>query len=74
MTVSAYSMICFKEARENPGLLRDTFPPVQEKKVPMGDVFTSCNWVMRDGFVEFILRDVCQHFPVHPKQHQSACS
>ncbi|KAF9219431.1 Ku DNA-binding complex, Ku70 subunit [Gyrodon lividus] len=37
------------EAREDPDLLRRTFPPVQEKKMPVGDVFTSCNWVIRDG-------------------------
>ncbi|KIJ11497.1 hypothetical protein PAXINDRAFT_171745 [Paxillus involutus ATCC 200175] len=37
------------EAREDPDLLRSTFPPVQGKKMPMGDVFTSCNWVIRDG-------------------------
>ncbi|KAI0029416.1 SPOC like C-terminal domain-containing protein [Vararia minispora EC-137] len=34
-------------ARHNPELLKESFPPT-EKKVPMGDVFTSCNWVMRD--------------------------
>ena len=39
-------------AREDPDLLRETFPPVATKRVPMGDVFTSCNWVMRDGFVD----------------------
>ncbi|KAF8835667.1 Ku DNA-binding complex, Ku70 subunit [Paxillus ammoniavirescens] len=37
------------EAREDPDLLRSTFPPVQGTKMPMGDVFTSCNWVIRDG-------------------------
>ncbi|KAG6372151.1 SPOC like C-terminal domain-containing protein [Boletus reticuloceps] len=37
------------EAREDPDLLRNTFPPTQGKKMPMGDVFTSCNWVIRDG-------------------------
>ncbi|OCH89594.1 ku70-like protein [Obba rivulosa] len=36
-------------ARENPGLLSQKFPPLTEGRVPMGDVFTSCNWVMRDG-------------------------
>ncbi|KAF5359498.1 hypothetical protein D9756_002900 [Leucocoprinus leucothites] len=36
-------------ARENPNELRDTFPPLPGKRVPMGDVFTSCNWVLRDG-------------------------
>ncbi|KIY53908.1 Ku DNA-binding complex, Ku70 subunit [Fistulina hepatica ATCC 64428] len=29
--------------------LRETFPPLKGTKVPIGDVFTSCNWVMRDG-------------------------
>ncbi|KAH7884884.1 SPOC like C-terminal domain-containing protein [Phlebopus sp. FC_14] len=36
-------------AREDPDVLRNTFPPVEGKKMPMGDVFTSCNWVLRDG-------------------------
>ncbi|KII89794.1 hypothetical protein PLICRDRAFT_158979 [Plicaturopsis crispa FD-325 SS-3] len=35
--------------REDPQELRNTFPPLEDKKVPMGDVFTSCNWVLRDG-------------------------
>ncbi|CDO75109.1 hypothetical protein BN946_scf185010.g34 [Trametes cinnabarina] len=37
------------EAREDPDVLRETFPPMTEGRVPVGDVFTSCNWVMRDG-------------------------
>ncbi|KAH8094504.1 SPOC like C-terminal domain-containing protein [Cristinia sonorae] len=37
------------EAREDPDHLRHTFPPLVGHKVPMGDVFTSCNWIMRDG-------------------------
>ncbi|KAI0064929.1 Ku DNA-binding complex, Ku70 subunit [Artomyces pyxidatus] len=37
------------EARETPELLQETFPPVTDKRVPVGDVFTSCNWVLRDG-------------------------
>lgn len=36
-------------AREDPDLLKSTFPPLTGKKMPMGDVFTSCNWVLRDG-------------------------
>ncbi|KAG0705785.1 SPOC like C-terminal domain-containing protein [Suillus ampliporus] len=36
-------------AREDPELLKSTFPPLTGKKMPMGDVFTSCNWVLRDG-------------------------
>ena len=23
---------------------------MQDKRMPIGDVFTSCNWVMRDGY------------------------
>ncbi|KAJ7598810.1 SPOC like C-terminal domain-containing protein [Mycena floridula] len=40
-----------EDARENPQLLREMFPPMtpSDKRVPMGDVFTSCNWVLRDG-------------------------
>ncbi|RPD54794.1 ku70-like protein [Lentinus tigrinus ALCF2SS1-7] len=38
------------EARENPEKLAEMFPPMPDKKrVPVGDVFTSCNWVIRDG-------------------------
>ncbi|CAA7265755.1 unnamed protein product [Cyclocybe aegerita] len=36
-------------AREDPDELRKTFPPLTHGRVPMGDVFTSCNWVLRDG-------------------------
>lgn len=36
-------------AREDPNELTKTFPPLVGKRVPMGDVFTSCNWVLRDG-------------------------
>ncbi|KAI0050512.1 Ku DNA-binding complex, Ku70 subunit [Auriscalpium vulgare] len=37
------------EAREKPELLTETFPPMTDSHVPIGDVFTSCNWVLRDG-------------------------
>ncbi|OJT15082.1 ATP-dependent DNA helicase II subunit 1 [Trametes pubescens] len=37
------------EARENPSLLREAFPPMTDKRVAVGDVLTSCNWVVRDG-------------------------
>ena len=43
------------EVREDPGHLRGEFPPVKGHRVPMGDVFTSCNWVMRDGCVMLLL-------------------
>lgn len=36
------------DARDDPRELKSQFPPT-EKRVPMGDVFTSCNWVLRDG-------------------------
>ncbi|KAF5364412.1 hypothetical protein D9758_010691 [Tetrapyrgos nigripes] len=36
-------------AKEDPEELRRMFPPLEDKRVPMGDVFTSCNWVIRDG-------------------------
>ncbi|KAJ3759185.1 SPOC like C-terminal domain-containing protein [Lentinula raphanica] len=35
-------------AQEDPEELRKQFPPT-ESRVAMGDVFTSCNWVIRDG-------------------------
>ncbi|KAF9554568.1 Ku DNA-binding complex, Ku70 subunit [Agrocybe pediades] len=42
-------MQLLEAAREDPEELSRTFPPLQGKNVPMGDVFTSCNWVLRDG-------------------------
>ncbi|KAL1746005.1 ku70-like protein [Schizophyllum fasciatum] len=35
--------------REDNDTLRNEFPPNQGKHVAMGDVFTSANWVLRDG-------------------------
>ncbi|KAF8214122.1 SPOC like C-terminal domain-containing protein [Mycena galopus ATCC 62051] len=36
--------------REDPEELKTQFPPLADgKRVAMGDVFTSCNWVLRDG-------------------------
>ncbi|KAJ6486472.1 SPOC like C-terminal domain-containing protein [Mycena vitilis] len=36
--------------REDPDELKNNFPPLKDgKRVAMGDVFTSCNWVLRDG-------------------------
>ncbi|KAH9917274.1 ku70-like protein [Fomitopsis serialis] len=42
-------MRLLEAAREDPNYLRESFPPMTEGRVPMGDVFTSCNWVIRDG-------------------------
>ncbi|TFK63151.1 Ku DNA-binding complex, Ku70 subunit [Pluteus cervinus] len=42
-------MQLLEAAREDPSELRKEFPPLEGKRVPMGDVFTSCNWVLRDG-------------------------
>ncbi|KAH9063618.1 SPOC like C-terminal domain-containing protein [Lactarius vividus] len=36
------------EARDNPDLLREEYPPT-DKHIPVGDLFTSCNWILRDG-------------------------
>jgi ATP-dependent DNA helicase 2 subunit 1 len=36
------------DARSDPEYLRSRFPPSKEQ-VPLGDVFTSCNWVVREG-------------------------
>ncbi|KZP10481.1 Ku DNA-binding complex, Ku70 subunit [Athelia psychrophila] len=42
-------MQLLEAAREDPTLLAREFPPLAEgTRVPMGDVFTSCNWVLRD--------------------------
>ena len=35
--------------QEDASILAQMFPPLGDKHIPMGDVFTSCNWVMRDG-------------------------
>ncbi|RDX46256.1 ku70-like protein [Lentinus brumalis] len=37
------------EAREKPEKLAETFPPMTDRRVAVGDVFTSCNWAIRDG-------------------------
>ncbi|KAI6164379.1 SPOC like C-terminal domain-containing protein [Pisolithus thermaeus] len=38
-----------EDARDDPEHLKKTFPPLPGTKMPMGDVFTSCNWVLRDS-------------------------
>lgn len=42
--------IAFREDKDE---LRKTFPPLSNARVPMGDVFTSCNWVIRDGWANW---------------------
>ncbi|KIJ51081.1 hypothetical protein M422DRAFT_158695 [Sphaerobolus stellatus SS14] len=37
------------EVAEDPNKLAELFPPNKGAGVPVGDVFTSCNWVIRDG-------------------------
>ncbi|ETW82733.1 hypothetical protein HETIRDRAFT_157084 [Heterobasidion irregulare TC 32-1] len=37
------------EARTDMSVLREACPPLDDRCIPMGDVFTSCNWVLRDG-------------------------
>ncbi|KAF7332555.1 SAP domain-containing protein [Mycena kentingensis (nom. inval.)] len=38
------------EFRQDSDTLASNFPPLLDgKRVPMGDVFTSCNWILRDG-------------------------
>lgn len=51
-----HSRLMYAAAREDPAELEKTFPPLNTGRVPMGDVFTSCNWVLRDGCV-------IPHFP-----------
>ena len=39
--------------------MREEFPPMTDGRIPMGDVFNSCNWVIRDGCVQpskYVLR------------------
>lgn len=40
-------------AREDLDELRKEFPPLTTGRVPIGDVFTSCNWVIRDGSAKY---------------------
>ncbi|KAF8963093.1 SPOC like C-terminal domain-containing protein [Flammula alnicola] len=42
-------ILLLEAAVEDQDELRKTFPPLTTGRVPMGDVFTSCNWVLRDG-------------------------
>ncbi|KAL4074735.1 SPOC like C-terminal domain-containing protein [Scleroderma yunnanense] len=42
-------MSLIDKAREDPDTLKNVSPPLQGTKMPMGDVFTSCNWVLRDS-------------------------
>lgn len=49
-------------AREDPEELRRTFPPLTTGRIPMGNVFTSCNWVLRDGLVDHPLTCITQDF------------
>jgi ATP-dependent DNA helicase 2 subunit 1 len=48
----------FPAAREDPNELKNTFPALNEKRMPMGDVFTSCNWVFRDGSESCLLAEL----------------
>lgn len=41
-------MHILEDARSDPKYLRSQFPP-SKVQVPLGDVFTSCNWAIRDG-------------------------
>jgi ATP-dependent DNA helicase 2 subunit 1 len=41
--------LIFIDARSSPGLLSEDYPPT-DKHIPVGDLFTSCNWVLRDGY------------------------
>ncbi|KAI0763322.1 ku70-like protein [Trametes elegans] len=40
------------EVREKPETLKEMFPPMKDRRIPVGDVFTRCNRVMRDGAPE----------------------
>lgn len=43
-----YLTLRFSEARDNPDLLSEDYPST-DKHIPVGDLFTSCNWILRDG-------------------------
>lgn len=41
--------------KQEPEKLAEMYPPKSGAPVAVGDVFTSCNWVIRDGYVVFTL-------------------
>lgn len=43
-----HSHIPRTDAQEDPQTLQTLYPPTPSQ-TPLGDVFTSCNWVIRDG-------------------------
>ncbi|KAH9964719.1 hypothetical protein BGW80DRAFT_1347452 [Lactifluus volemus] len=45
------------EARDNPHLLGEDYPST-DKHIPGGDVFTSRNWVLRDGCYQILQQSV----------------
>lgn len=45
---AATGCLTMVDARSDPEYLRSQFPPLKGQ-APLGDVFTSCNWVIRDG-------------------------
>jgi ATP-dependent DNA helicase 2 subunit 1 len=47
-----YLTLRVSEARNNPDLLSEDYPST-DKHIPVGDLFTSCNWVLRDGYCHF---------------------
>ena len=52
---------CNGEVKEEPEKLAEMYPPKKGPSVPIGDVFTSCNWVIRDGcVVRFFTFSICQ--------------
>jgi ATP-dependent DNA helicase 2 subunit 1 len=46
---TTHIILHFLDARDNPGLLSEDYPST-DKHIPVGDLFTSCNWVLRDGY------------------------
>ena len=43
------NLSCYAEVALDHTKLRKVFTPKEGARVPMGDVFTSCNWMLRDG-------------------------
>jgi hypothetical protein len=74
MTTINMTFLYQTAAREDPSLLSKEFPPLPVgKKVPMGDVFTSCNWVLRDEYVPSpLLYLLPLHLSSPPRTHNTS--
>jgi ATP-dependent DNA helicase 2 subunit 1 len=59
------------EARDNPDLLGEDYPSTGSH-IPVGDVFTSCNWVLRDGCYQILIISRITSINTHNRAPKSA--